>query len=582
MVVLRAILPAGLTLGLGALIGAITKGHAIGGPLILVAGCFAAASIAGPIHTQLGAILGDRTSGFLQAELTDACSAPHGIAHLERPGLASELVAARDFDLGIMGPPISVSMGFVGAGLVELLGGVAQAVALATVTWWGALVIAAAWFSTHWLLRSSSFWDNRGHPEVQLEQRHADYAYRLAVDAGPAKEIRVFGIGGWVVDRFALRRTRLLELQWQAMRMKQRSLFAVFVILATGHGVVLTALVRSALNGQRPLSSMVVAAQALVGASALGVGMSFSWALDAAAAPMKAVEKLSARMKLEGVLTAPSGETRSPKAVPAKDIRFVDVAFTYPSGGAPVYERLNLTIPAGKSLAIVGRNGVGKTTLVKLLCRLYDPTGGVIEADGTDIRTFDVEQWRGRFAVVFQDFLRLELSLRDNVLPRAIGAPGADSVITDALVVAGAQGLATLDQPLSKAYESGTDLSGGQWQRVALARALAGVTLGAGVVVLDEPTAQLDVRGEAEIFERLINATKGCTTILISHRFSTVRHADRIVVIEHGEVVEEGSHEELMAAAGRYKTMFELQASRFAEGLDEIDDEELETDQVRS
>jgi ATP-binding cassette, subfamily B, bacterial len=137
-----------------------------------------------------------------------------------------------------------------------------------------------------------------------------------------------------------------------------------------------------------------------------------------------------------------------------------------------------------------------------------------------------------------------------------------------------------MDQPLSKAYVGGTDLSGGQWQRVALARALAGLQLGAGVVVLDEPTAQLDVRGEAQIFERLLEATRGATTILISHRFSTVRHADRIVVIEHGEVVEEGSHDELMEAGGRYKTMFELQAARFAEGLDEIEeaDEMEETD----
>ncbi len=582
MVIVRAVLPAGLTLGLGGLVRSIAAGRAVGGPLGFVAVCFVLASIAGPIHTQLGAILGDRTSGYLQAELTHACSTPPGIAHLERPGLAAELVAARDFDLGIMGPPISVSMGFVGAGLVELLSGFAQAAALATVTWWGALLVTAAWLSTHWLLRSSSFWDNRSHPEVQSEQRHADYAYRLAVDAGPSKELRVFGIGGWVVDRFAVRRTRLLELQWNAMKMRQRSLWTVFGVLGLAHGVVIMTLVQSALDGGRSLASIIVAAQALVGVSALGIGMSFSWALDAAAAPMKAVEKLSARMASEGALTMSSRPLADPAKLPANEIRFRDVAFTYPSGGAAVYERLNLTIPAGKSLAIVGRNGVGKTTLVKLLCRLYEPTGGSIEADGVDIQSFDVEAWRSRFAVVFQDFVRLELALRDNVVPSASANHGsvADSVLLDALAVAGAEGLAELNQPLSKAYDGGTDLSGGQWQRVALARALAGVTLGAGVVVLDEPTAQLDVRGEAEIFERLIAATRGCTTILISHRFSTVRYADRIVVIENGEVVEEGSHDELIAADGRYKTMFDLQASRFAEGLDELDDDETGTESM--
>jgi ATP-binding cassette, subfamily B, bacterial len=584
MLIVRAVLPAGITLGLGALVKAISGGRNVNAPLLVVAICFAAFSVSGPLHTQLGAILGDRTSGQLQSELVDACSTPAGIAHLERPGLAAELVAARDFDLGIMGPPISVSMGFVGGGLVMLLGGAAQAVALATVTWWGAIVIAGAWLSTHWLLRGSSFWAHRGDPEVQQEQRHADYAYRLAVDAAPAKEIRVFGIGGWVVDRFATRRMGLLDMQWKAMKLQQRSLTAVFAVLAVAHTVVLIPLFLSARNGGYSLSAIVVAVQAIVGVAALGVGVSFSWALDAAAAPVKAIEGLRGRMAKEGSLsTSPDSGLSAAHNInnlPAADIRFVDVGFTYPSGGAPVYEHLNLTIPAGKSMAIVGRNGVGKTTLVKLLCRLYDPTSGSVRVDDIDIRIFDPEEWRSRIACVFQDFVRLELSLRDNVAPLSAGDRGAvdDKLILDALRIAGADGLAQLDQSLSKAHVGGTDLSGGQWQRVALARAIAGVKLGAGVVILDEPTAQLDVRGEAEIFERLVEATRGCTTILISHRFSTVRHADRIVVIERGEVVEEGSHDELMASGGRYKTMFELQAARFAEGLGDLDDE-LEEDE---
>ena len=223
-------------------------------------------------------------------------------------------------------------------------------------------------------------------------------------------------------------------------------------------------------------------------------------------------------------------------------------------------DRLDLTIPAGSSLAIVGQNGAGKTTLAKLLCRFYDPQAGTIEIDGVDLRNLDVEQWRSRLAAVFQDFVRLELSLHDNVAPA--GAP--EQVVLDALAAAGATGLAPLGRILSRAYEGGTDLSGGQWQRVALARALASVKLGAGVVLLDEPTAQLDVRGEAEIFERLLAATRHCTTILISHRFSTVRQVDRICVLEHGKVVELGTHDELMALNRRYRTMFDLQAQRFA------------------
>jgi ABC-type multidrug transport system fused ATPase/permease subunit len=162
---------------------------------------------------------------------------------------------------------------------------------------------------------------------------------------------------------------------------------------------------------------------------------------------------------------------------------------------------------------------------------------------------------------VFQDFIHFELPLRDNVAPG--GAP--DRVVQESLDAAGAANLARLDTVLARGYEGGTDLSGGQWQRVALARAICGVRLGAGLVLLDEPTAQLDVRGEAAIFERMLAETRHRTTILISHRFSTVRHADRICVLEHGKVVELGTHDELMAKGGRYRTMFDVQAQRFSE-----------------
>jgi len=238
--------------------------------------------------------------------------------------------------------------------------------------------------------------------------------------------------------------------------------------------------------------------------------------------------------------------------------------------GRTVFDGLDLTIPAGSSLAIVGQNGAGKTTLAKLLCRLYDPTSGSIEVDGVDLREIDVDAWRSRVAAVFQDFVRFELSLRDNVAPA--GAPDED--VRAALLAAGADGLADLDTPLSKQYADGVDLSGGQWQRVALARALCAVRQGAGLVLLDEPTAQLDVRGEQAIFERVLQATRDVTTILVSHRFSTVRKAARICVVEHGRVVELGSHEDLMAAGGRYRTMFELQAERFADPATAAVDEE--------
>jgi ABC-type multidrug transport system fused ATPase/permease subunit len=295
----------------------------------------------------------------------------------------------------------------------------------------------------------------------------------------------------------------------------------------------------------------------------------FSWALDGAAAPVAAVLRLGSAMRPAGAL--PSGNR---KAVVKRgcEIRLRNVTFAYPAGdstasavGTTVLDQFNLTVPAGTSLAIVGQNGAGKTTLAKLLCRLYDPQSGAIEIDGVDVREFDLASWRSRVAAVFQDFIRLELSLRDNVAPA--GAP--DDVIRAALESAGAGNLAKLDTILARGYDGGTDLSGGQWQRIALARALAAVKFGADVVLLDEPTAQLDVRGEADIFERLLAETRHCTTILISHRFSTVRHADRICVLEQGQVIELGTHDELMALCGRYRTMFDLQAQRFAVPHDE-------------
>ena len=278
--------------------------------------------------------------------------------------------------------------------------------------------------------------------------------------------------------------------------------------------------------------------------------------MDGAAAPVAAVRRLEPAMASAGQLA--SGR-RAAVDVPAREIRFRNVTFAYP-GGATVLDGFDLTIPAGSSLAIVGQNGAGKTTLAKLLCRLYDPQAGAIEVDGIDLRDLDLTAWRSRLAAVFQDFVRLELPLRDNVAPG--GAP--DDVVLQALDAAGAGNLARLDTILARGYDGGIDLSGGQWQRVALARALSAVRMGAGIVLLDEPTAQLDVRGEAEIFERILAATRHCTTILISHRFSTVRHADRICVLEKGKVVELGTHDELMALNGRYRTMFDLQAQRFS------------------
>jgi ATP-binding cassette subfamily B protein len=559
--VLRGILPPAFAVAMGVLVGAVQRGDSLGAPLTLAATIFVLLQVLSPIHQAVGANLGDRTAAWLYDRLTAACVRPPGMGHLENPALAADLTVARDFDLGMTGPPLSISMDFIANGMVEMIGGVASAVILAGYAWWAPIMLAGAWLATHWLLRESAIWRDRNTEEVRGAQRDAEYAYRLAVDPPASKELRLFGIAGWTIQRFTASRTRLHELQYAATRLRERPVIWSMLLVVGANVVVFLSLSSAVAGGRISLGEVVTYVQSALGVSMIAFG-GFSWALDGAAAPVAAVLRLEQAMRPAGELR--SGD-RDPDSMPAREIRLRDVTFSYPGGGStlnappPVLEHLDLTIPAGSSLAIVGQNGAGKTTIAKLLCRLYDPDSGAIEIDGVGLREFDLASWRSRITAVFQDFIRLELPLRDNVAPA--GAP--DDVVRAALDSAGATNLAALDTVLARGYTGGTDLSGGQWQRIALARALAAVSFGAGVVLLDEPTAQLDVRGEAEIFDRVLAATRHCTTILISHRFSTVRHADRICVLEHGRVIELGTHDELMALGGRYRTMFDLQAQRF-------------------
>lgn len=567
LLVIRAVVPAVVSVALGVLVGRIDDGRSLTGSLVVVGVFFTTSMVLHPVHQLVSMNLGSRASTHLYDRLMTACTAPDGLGHLERAELAGDFAMARDFDQGMMGPPLDISMDFVAGGLLDLLMGIVASLLLFGFNWWSPLVAIVGWGATHWLLRESGVWKDRNTEQVRAAQRHADYSYRLAVDPGPAKELRYFGLGGWVIERFVTNRRRLYDLQYEATRLREKSVLGALLVALVANLAVLWAIAAAAGDGDLSLGRTVVFVQAMMGASAIAFG-GLNWALDGAAAPVVALERLEAAIERLGGVQRPTLPAAAPTAAP--QLRFEGVRFAYPGTDREVLRGFDLTVPAGTSVAIVGVNGAGKTTLAKLVCRLYDPTDGRITAGGIDLTEFDPSAWRSTLAAVFQDYVRFERSLRHNVAPA--GAP--DEVIRAALVDAGAEHLADgdLDTALSKAYAGGTDLSGGQWQRVALARTLCRMRMGANVVLLDEPTAQLDVRGEAEIFERLLAATRHCTTILIPHRFSTVRLADAIAVVEDGRVVEHGSHDELIELGGRYRTMFDLQASRFVE-LDDAGNE---------
>src|SRR6266851_1020219 len=492
LLVLRGLLPAAFSVATGLLVGTLQRHGSVAVPLAVVGVVFLLLQVLGPVQTALSANLGDRTAAWLYDELTQACAHAVGIGHLEDPDLAGDLQLARDFDRGISGPPLSLSMDFIAGGLADLLAGLAQACVLFGFALWAPFVLAGAWLSTHWLLRESGVWRDRNTYEVRAAQRDAEYSYRLAVDPPAAKEIRVFGLPDWVLDRFVTKRRRLHLLQYQATRMRERSVLASVALVGAANGLVLWALAAAALGHRLGLGSLLAYASAAIGTSMIAFG-GLNWALDGAAAPVAATGRLKQNMGLAGLVA--SGD-RSANGMPGEGIRFRNVTFAYPAApDRPVLRGLDLDIPAGSSLAIVGQNGAGKTTLAKLLCRLYDPQSGVIEVDGTDLREFDLESWRRRVTAVFQDFVRFELTLRENVAPRqSVGPADAadpagraelDRVVMAALTAAGGSALAggnlaggnlaggnsaSLDTVLAKGYSGGTELSGGQWQRVALAR----------------------------------------------------------------------------------------------------------------
>ena len=248
-----------------------------------------------------------------------------------------------------------------------------------------------------------------------------------------------------------------------------------------------------------------------------------------------------------------------------KGIEFQNVSFAYPGTSRLVLKNLNLHLDHEERIALIGENGEGKTTIVKLLMRLYDPTEGAIQLDGVDLREYDLEDYTSQIAVIFQDFMRYDMTARENIaIGRITETENFAGIVAAARKSMAEQVIQKLpagyEQMLGRRFDGGVDLSGGEWQKVALARAYL---RDAQVLILDEPTASLDARSEHEVFKRFAELTEGKLSVLISHRFSTVKMADRIIVLENGQISEQGTHEQLITRGARYAEMFDMQASNY-------------------
>ncbi len=576
LVVLEPLLVFVLTIATGQLMGAVPgavhdgfdsdDGRRLLLALWVLGGAFILDQISGAVREVLAWVGARRLDRQLKARVLDATLTPAGVAHLEDPEVLDKIAITRSETHGF-----TPGMGMVGIAQVgvDRLRVIPPMVLLATFRWWLPLVLFTVLLWMRIVMRRHLMLSVSAALDQTSVLRRSHYFVDLAMTPGAAKETRIFGLGDWLADRFRSHYLEAMKAVWRTRARGQRRLFLPILAVTAADILGFVLVVRAGARGDIDLARLTILIGAMRGAGAMLSLSNHDVMLEQGVALLPTFAEIDELMaersaELSGSLPA--------DGLPVSSVRFEGVCFHYPRSDHEIYDGLDLELRVGQSLAIVGLNGAGKTTLVKLLARLYDPTAGRITVDGVDLIDIDPTQWQRRVAAIFQDFTRYELSAADNVGFGGLALAHDRAALEGAAEQAGAGPLVAgltdgWDTTLSRRFTGGTDLSGGEWQRIALARALLAVRAGAGILVLDEPTANLDVRAEAELYDRFLELTRGVTTVVISHRFSTVRRADRIVVLDAGRVVEDGSHDELVAAGGEYARMFALQASRFTEAV---------------
>jgi ATP-binding cassette subfamily B protein len=393
-------------------------------------------------------------------------------------------------------------------------------------------------------------------------RRELDYLRVLETSKESAKEVKIFGLGEHLRSRYATLTDEVIRKNRVLTRKRMWWGSALSVVGSIGYYASFAYLVWQALRGQITVGTLTFLAGAIAGSSQQlqSVFSLFSSISDQALFLTDLVDFLAVEPRIQSKPNA----ILAPRPI-REGFEFRDVSFQYPGSSRMVLDRLNFRIEPGEHIALVGENGQGKTTLVKLMARLYDPTAGSILLDGVDLREYNVDDLQREIGIIFQDFVRYDMPARLNIGVGRIGELDQDEALWEAARKSRAAGTLErlaggLDQMLGRRFEGGVDLSGGEWQKFALARAYL---RNAQVLILDEPTAALDAVAESEVFARFAELARHSTAVLISHRFSTVRKADRIVVLEGGKIREQGTHDQLVTIRGRYARLFELQAANY-------------------